>query len=116
MPIEIQKSVNGQDAGAITVQLETNYQLNKTKTMKTKRSHNLLATALFAAVALTSTAVCAQDPLPSWNDGPAKQSIITFVEKVTKPGWPDFVPVPERIAVYDNDGTLWSEQPAPVQF
>ena len=58
----------------------------------------------------------AADPLPSWNDGPAKQSIITFVEKVTKTGSPDFVPVPERIAVYDNDGTLWSEQPVPVQF
>jgi hypothetical protein len=41
--------------------------------------------------------------------GTAKQSIIAFVEKVTKPGWPDFVPVPERIATFDNDGTLWSE-------
>jgi len=58
----------------------------------------------------------AADPLPSWNDGPAKQSIMTFVEKVTQPGSPDFVAVPERIAVFDNDGTLWSEQPAPVQF
>ena len=56
------------------------------------------------------------DPLPSWNDGPAKQSIIDFVEKVTKPGSPDFVPVAERIATFDNDGTLWSEQPVPVQL
>src|SRR6266700_7313663 len=56
------------------------------------------------------------DPLPSWNDGPAKQSIIAFVEKVTKPGSPDFVPVPERIATFDNDGTLWCEQPMPVQL
>ena len=56
------------------------------------------------------------DPLPSWNDGKAKQSIITFVEKVTKPGSPDFVPVPERIATFDNDGTLWCEQPVPVQL
>ena len=56
------------------------------------------------------------DPLPSWNDGPAKQSIIAFVEKVTTPGSPDFVPVPERIAVFDNDGTLWCEQPMPVQL
>jgi phosphoserine phosphatase len=56
------------------------------------------------------------DPLPSWNDGKAKQSIIEFVAKVTKPGSPDFVPVPERIAVFDNDGTLWCEQPMPVQF
>jgi len=54
--------------------------------------------------------------LPSWNDGPAKQSIVAFVEKVTKPGSPDFVPVPERIAVFDNDGTLWSEQPMYFQF
>ncbi len=58
----------------------------------------------------------AADPLPSWNDGKAKQSIIEFVQKVTKPGSPEFVPVPERIAVFDNDGTLWSEQPVPVQF
>jgi len=57
----------------------------------------------------------AADPLPSWNDGPAKQSIITFVEKVTTPGSPDFVPVPERIATSDNDGTLWCEKPLPVQ-
>ena len=84
--------------------------------MKTKRSLNLIAAALFAAVAFTTTIARAADPLPSWNDGPAKQSIITFVEKVTKPGSPDFVPVPERIAVFDNDGTLWSEQPVPVQF
>jgi len=53
--------------------------------------------------------------LPSWNNGPAKQSIITFVEKVTTPGSPDFVPVPERIATFDNDGTLWCEKPLPVQ-
>jgi phosphoglycolate phosphatase-like HAD superfamily hydrolase len=65
---------------------------------------------------LLSCVTFAADPLPSWNDGPAKQSIIAFVEKVTTPDSPDFVPVPERIAVYDNDGTLWSEQPVPVQF
>jgi hypothetical protein len=58
----------------------------------------------------------AADRLPSWNDGPAKQSIITFVEKVTKAGSPDFVPVPERIATFDNDGTLWCEKPLPVQL
>ena len=54
-----------------------------------------------------SIATAADEPLPSWNDGPAKQSILAFVEKVTKEGSPDFVPVPERIAVFDNDGTLW---------
>jgi phosphoserine phosphatase len=57
----------------------------------------------------------ATDPLPSWNDGPAKHSIVSFVETVTKQGSPSFVPVPERIAAFDNDGTLWCEQPAPVQ-
>ena len=64
-----------------------------------------------------SIATAADDPLPSWNDGPAKQSILAFVEKITKDGSPDFVPVPvpERIAVFDNDGTLWAEQPAYTQ-
>lgn len=56
------------------------------------------------------------DPLPSWNDGPAKQSIIAFVERVTNEGSPDFVPVPERVATFDNDGTLWCEKPLPVQL
>ncbi len=56
------------------------------------------------------------DPLPSWNDGPAKKSIIAFVEKITKEGSPDFVPVPERTATFDNDGTLWCEKPMPVQL
>ena len=50
-------------------------------------------------------------PLASWNDGPSRQSILDFVRRVTAEGSPDFVPVPERIAVFDNDGTLWSEQP-----
>ena len=53
----------------------------------------------------------AQDPLKSWNDTAAKRSLISFVEKVTLEGSPDFVAAPERIAVFDNDGTLWSEQP-----
>ena len=51
------------------------------------------------------------DPLPSWNDGPTKQSILDFVTRVTTAGGRDFVPVPERIATFDNDGTLWTEQP-----
>ena len=53
----------------------------------------------------------AQDPLPSWNDTAPKKAIISFVEQVTKEGSPDFVPVAERIATFDNDGTLWCEQP-----
>ncbi len=56
------------------------------------------------------------DPLASWNDGKAKQSIIDFVAKVTKKGSPDFVPRGERIATFDNDGTLWSEQPMYFQL
>lgn len=57
----------------------------------------------------------AEDPLPSWSDTAPKQAIVTFVERVTKEGAPDFVPVGERIAVFDNDGTLWSEQPVYTQ-
>jgi 2'-5' RNA ligase/phosphoserine phosphatase len=56
------------------------------------------------------------DPLPSWNEGPAKKSIIDFVAKVTKEGGTDFIPVAERIATFDNDGTLWCEMPLPVQL
>jgi len=55
------------------------------------------------------------DPLASWNEGRAKQSIIEFVSRVTDSGTPDFVPPTERIAVFDNDGTLWSEKPMYVQ-
>jgi len=84
--------------------------------MKTNRRHRLFFAALVAAAALTTSVARAADPLPSWNDGPAKQSIITFVQKVTTPGSPDFVPVPERIATFDNDGTLWCEKPLPVQL
>jgi hypothetical protein len=57
-----------------------------------------------------------QDPLPSWNDTAAKRAILSFVDKVTRSGSPDFVPLPERIATFDNDGTLWAEQPAYVQL
>ena len=56
------------------------------------------------------------DPLSSWNDGKAKQSIIGFVAKVAKRGASDFVPPAEHIAVFDNDGTLWSEQPMYFQL
>ncbi|APO72748.1 HAD superfamily hydrolase protein (plasmid) [Rhizobium gallicum] len=56
------------------------------------------------------------DALPSWSEGKAKQSIVAFVERVTAQGSADFVPVPERIAVFDNDGTLWAEQPMYFQL
>ena len=58
----------------------------------------------------------AQDTLPSWSDTTPKKAITAFVEKVTKSGSPDFVPPAERIAVFDNDGTLWGEQPMYVQL
>jgi phosphoserine phosphatase len=58
----------------------------------------------------------AVDPLPSWNEGPVKRSILEFVAAVTTEGGPDFVPVAERVATFDNDGTLWSEQPAYFQL
>lgn len=59
--------------------------------------------------------VLAQDRLPSWNDGPTKSAITEFVAKVTKEGSPTFVPPDERIATFDNDGTLWCEHPAYFQ-
>ncbi len=55
------------------------------------------------------------DSLPSWNDTTSKKAIVAFVERVTKEGSPDFVPVAERIATFDNDGTLWAEKPVPFQ-
>lgn len=60
--------------------------------------------------------VNAGDPLPSWNEGATKQTIIQFVKKVTAKNSPDFVPTHERIAVFDNDGTLWVEHPMYVQL
>jgi phosphoglycolate phosphatase-like HAD superfamily hydrolase len=73
-------------------------------------------TTLVALVAaFASSPAGANESLPSWNDGPVKRAVIAFVEKVTKVGGPGFVPAPERIAVFDNDGTLWSEQPTYVQ-
>ncbi len=58
----------------------------------------------------------AADPLPSWNEGAAKQAVLQFVERTTTAGSPEFVSPGERIAVFDNDGTLWAEQPVYFQF
>ena len=69
---------------------------------------------LLLACALISEA--AADPLPSWNSGPAKQAILDFVAKVTDPDSKGFVPASERLAVFDNDGTLWPENPMPFQL
>lgn len=76
-----------------------------------KRAALLLLVLPFAV-----SAAWAADPLPSWNGGPAKQALVEFVEKVTKEGSADFVPVDHRIATFDNDGTLWIEQPMYVQL
>jgi phosphoglycolate phosphatase-like HAD superfamily hydrolase len=74
--------------------------------MRITLCHPALVVLLVAAAPLR-----AADPLPSWNDGPSKKAIIAFVTKVTKEGSPDFVPKSERIATFDNDGTLWCEKP-----
>lgn len=79
------------------------------------RNPFLIAVACLAMLVCSAVARAA-DALPSWNDGPTKQGIVSFVEKVTKEGSPDFVPVAERIATFDNDGTLWAEQPLYFQL
>src|SRR5436309_4546268 len=85
--------------------------------MKTRRSQNLIAAALVCAVALATTVARASiDPLPSWNDHTTNKSISYFVAKVIKEGSSDFVPPEERIATFDNDGTLWCEQPMYFQL
>ena len=71
---------------------------------------------LLAAWAFGSAAFAQADPLPSWNDGAAKARIIAFVQAVTAADGKDFVPPADRIAVFDNDGTLWAEQPIYFQF
>jgi len=78
----------------------------------------ILNTLGLAAIvmALSANTARAADPLPSWNDGAAKKSITDFVANVAKEGCPDFVPPAERIATFDNDGTLWAEQPIYFQF
>ena len=75
----------------------------------------LLAAALVGVVAFTSTSTQAADPLASWNDGPAKQAIVEFVKATTTQGSPQFVPPEERIATFDQDGTLWVEHPMYTQ-
>src|SRR5258708_22577703 len=73
----------------------------------------VLSASLRSTVAVAQTQ---RDPLPSWNDGATKTSILDFVARVTTQGGPDFVPVEQRIATFDNDRTLWVEQPMYVQL
>ena len=79
--------------------------------MTTTRMRNLLTGALASALAFTTTVARADDPLASWNDGPAKQAIEEFVKATTTQGSPKFVPPEQRIATFDQDGTLWVEHP-----
>jgi hypothetical protein len=74
-----------------------------------------LAAALGVGLVAISPAQARHDELSSWNDGPTKKAIVTFVEATTHKGSPDYVPSDQRIATFDNDGTLWSEQPMYVQ-
>ena len=75
-----------------------------------------VALGMTVALLVVAPAKAQTDPLPSWNDAAPKAAIIAFVDKVTKQGSPDFVPEPERIAVFDNDGTLWVEHPMYTQL
>jgi haloacid dehalogenase-like hydrolase len=84
--------------------------------MSTKRLLSLVLSFSFALGFSGLVMAQAADPLPSWSDGKTKQSILDFVAKVTTSGAPDFVPAAERIAVFDNDGTLWTEQPMYFQL
>jgi hypothetical protein len=84
--------------------------------MKTIRPRKLLAVMLAGIASFTATHSHAADPLPSWNDTVSKEAVLSFVEKVTTEGSPDFVPSAERIATFDNDGTLWCEQPMYFQL
>lgn len=76
---------------------------------------SMIIKSLFALLLLANTGFAA-DPLPSWNETTTKKAIVSFVEHVTRQGASDFVPATKRIAVFDNDGTLWAEQPMYFQL
>ena len=82
--------------------------------MRSRWKRTLARLLAVAPLAAAVTARSDVDPLASWAGGPAKKTILAFVADVTKPGGPRFVPASERIAVFDNDGTLWTEQPMSV--
>jgi len=83
--------------------------------MRTSRGLLILLAAVLIA-AMSGVVGAAEDPLPSWNDSKAKQAIVDFVKRVTMEGGSEFVRPAERIATFDNDGTLWAEQPMYFQF
>jgi phosphoserine phosphatase len=84
--------------------------------MKLKLALLYVLTLILASICSDLAIAQAADELPSWNDGKTRQSILTFVEKVTKPGSSDFVPPAKRIATFDNDGTLWPSHPMYTQL
>jgi phosphoglycolate phosphatase-like HAD superfamily hydrolase len=96
--------------------------------MKSTKMNFLLAVGVFACISsctsptpkeetiINNSKLVVADPLPSWNDGASKKAIVDFVTKTTKEGSADFIPVSDRIACFDNDGTLWSEQPMYFQI
>jgi phosphoserine phosphatase len=81
-----------------------------------KRTQTLILSCFVSFVMVWSAAAQSTDPLPSWNDGPTKQAIVDFVTRSTKDGGPDFVQPADRIATFDNDGTLWTEQPLYTEY
>jgi haloacid dehalogenase-like hydrolase len=87
--------------------------MNRRTLLATLAMFSALPQALLPAGAQTTTA---RDPLPSWNDSPTRQAILDFVAATTRDGSSDFVPPARRIAVFDNDGTLWCEHPMYVQM
>jgi hypothetical protein len=86
------------------------------KTMRQRLALRGVLTVALLFGLMSQAAAQVADLLPSWNDGASKRAIVEFVGKVTRQDGPDFVPPAERIAVFDNDGTLWSEQPIYVQL
>jgi hypothetical protein len=84
--------------------------------IRSRLHHASICFIAVCVVGCTASAQNATDPLPSWNDVASRKAIIDFVTKVTREGGADFVPVSERIATFDNDGTLWGEKPVYVQL
>jgi len=80
-----------------------------------RRGDGYFQLCILLLIVLEMAGVALGDPLPSWNEGPAKQAVVGFVRTVTDKSGPQYVPPEKRIATFDNDGTLWAEQPIPFQ-
>jgi hypothetical protein len=93
--------------------INTSPDLNRRALLSTLAALPILSAPIFPISAQAQTT---GDPLPSWNDGPAKQAIIAFVKETTDPGSSKFVPPEARIATFDQDGTLWVEHPLYTQL